>query len=122
MAFLVTSREASGAAAFVAWISEQRTTRDMLATSRRDGDGAYYRPSVTTKQACPRLSDQFTNLIGENGLDDFASIRRALSQSFGQMRRLTRGGLRRHRRLVRIHHSFDHDWSRSGEGAVERGG
>src|SRR5258708_7428877 len=69
MAFLVTSREASGAAAFVAWVSEQRTTRDILSTSRRNGDGGYYRLSVSTKQARLRSS-----LLAERvGAVDFRS-------------------------------------------------
>src|ERR1035438_4344347 len=62
MAFLVISSEESGGAALVAWISEQRTMRDMgppgrqgtlylygLATDKTS-DGAYYETSVTKKQ------------------------------------------------------------------------
>src|ERR1022692_4770797 len=62
MAFLVASSEASGGAALVAWINEQRTMRDMNPPSRqgtlhppawrpqKDGDGAYYEPSGEVTQ------------------------------------------------------------------------
>ena len=52
-------------------------------------------------------SDNFTDFVFENGLDDLPTVLFAFSQRLRKMKRLFRGNISRQWRLIRVDNSFN---------------